>query len=204
MNNQPPILDGTRVVLLPMQESHIQGLAEAAADPAIFTYMTPLLQLTDVQQFVHQALEEKQAGLGIPFSVYDKQLDRFVGSTRLFDLSAQHRHGEIGHTWYNPGVWRTRVNTECKYLLLRYSFETMNLIRVQIKTDLRNERSQAAIARLGAHKEGVLRNHRIMHDGYIRDTVMFSIVDREWPEVKARLEGFLAASYPATATSFSK
>ena len=97
---------------------------------------------------------------------------------------------EIGHTWYNPSVWRTRVNTESKYMLLRYCFESLNLLRVQIKTDLRNERSQAAIARLGAQKEGILRQHRVLYDGYIRDTVMFSIIDKEWPQVKERLEGF--------------
>lgn len=192
MNLQPPILDGKRITLVPMAESHITGLAEAANDPAIHAYMTPLLQLVDVQKFVHQALEEQQAGKGIPFVVFDKQQDKIVGSTRLFDISVEHRHVEIGHTWYNPQVWRTRVNTECKFMLLQYCFETLDLVRVQIKTDLRNERSQAAIARLGAVKEGILRQHRVLHDGYIRDTVFFSIIDKEWPLVKERLEGFLS------------
>ncbi|KQX49192.1 GNAT family N-acetyltransferase [Paenibacillus sp. Root444D2] len=191
MNLHTDILKGTRVVLLPMEESHITGLAAAAADPNIWAYMTPLLSFADVEKFVHQALEEQKAGLGIPYSVYDKHTDSFVGSTRLFDISAQHRNLEIGHTWYNSQVWRTRVNTECKYLLLKHCFESLNLLRVQLKTDLRNERSQTAIARLGAQKEGILRQHRILHDGYIRDTVMFSILDTEWPEVKQRLEGFL-------------
>ncbi|MDD9272291.1 GNAT family N-acetyltransferase [Paenibacillus sp. GCM10023248] len=191
MNFQPTLLEGTQVVLLPMQESHISGLAEAAADPAIWSYMTPLPHRSAVEQFVRQALDEQQAGLGLPYSVYDKHTDTFVGSTRLFDYSAANRHAEIGHTWYNPRVWHSRVNTECKYLLLRHSFEQLELLRVQLKTDLRNERSQTAIARLGAHKEGVLRQHRVLHDGYVRDTVMFSILDREWPQVKQRLEGFL-------------
>ncbi|NOU75773.1 GNAT family N-acetyltransferase [Paenibacillus sp. LMG 31458] len=191
MNLQPLILEGERVALLPMQISHITGLLEAAADPNIWAYMTPLLSSADVEKFVHQALEEQKAGLGIPYSVYDKHTDAFVGSTRLFDISAQHRNLEIGHTWYNSQVWRTRVNTECKFLLLKHCFETLNLLRVQLKTDLRNERSQTAIARLGAQKEGILRQHRILHDGYIRDTVMFSILDTEWPEVKKRLESFL-------------
>lgn len=191
MNLQPLILEGERVALLPMQNSHITSLTEAAADPNIWAYMTPLLRSADVEKFVHQALEEQKAGLSIPYSVYDKHTDTFVGSTRLFDISAQHRNLEIGHTWYNPQVWRTRVNTECKYLLLRHCFESLELLRVQLKTDLRNERSQAAIARLGAQKEGILRKHRVLHDGYIRDTVMFSILATEWPEVKQRLEGFL-------------
>ncbi|OPH49033.1 GNAT family acetyltransferase [Paenibacillus ferrarius] len=191
MNLQSSILEGTRVALLPMQESHIISLTEAAADPRIWAHMTPLLRSEDVERFVQQALEEQKEGLGIPYSVYDKDTDTFVGSTRLFDISIPHRNLEIGHTWYNPLVWRTRVNTECKYLLLRHCFETMNQLRVQIKTDLRNERSQTAIARLGAQKEGILRQHRVLHDGYIRDTVMFSILDKEWPDVKQRLEGFL-------------
>lgn len=191
MNPQPIILEGTRVALLPMQESHIPGLTEAADDPRIWAYMTPLPTSTEVEKFVRQALDEQKAGLGIPYSVYDKHSDTFVGSTRLFDISVPNRNLEIGHTWYNPLVWRTRVNTECKYLLLRHCFESLELIRVQIKTDLRNERSQAAIARLGALKEGILRQHRVLHDGYIRDTVYFSIIDTEWPGVKQRLEGFL-------------
>lgn len=192
MNLLPPTLEGKRVTLLPLHESHIPSLIAAANDPAIWSYMTPLAQPTDVQKFVQQALEEQQAGQGIPFSVYDRVTDTIVGSTRFFDISAAHRHLEIGHTWYNPTVWRTRVNTECKYLLLQYGFETLNLLRVQLKTDGRNERSQAAIARLGAQKEGVLRKHRVLHDGYVRDTVMFSILDQEWPQVKQRLEGFLS------------
>jgi RimJ/RimL family protein N-acetyltransferase len=191
MNFQPIKLEGTQVILLPMQESHINALVEAASDPAIFAYMTPLLQPSGVEQFVRQALDEQKAGLGIPYSVYDKQSDSFVGSTRLFDYSAANRHVEIGHTWYNPRVWRTRINTECKYLLLRHCFETLDLLRVQLKTDLRNERSQAAITRIGAKKEGTLRQHRVLHDGYVRDTVMFSIIASEWADVKLRLEGFL-------------
>ncbi|MBP1966944.1 GNAT family N-acetyltransferase [Paenibacillus aceris] len=191
MNFQPVLLERTQVVLLPMQESHIYGLTEAASDPAIFAYMTPLLHLSAVEQFVRQALDEQKDGLGIPYTVYDKHTDSFVGSTRLFDYSHANRHVEIGHTWYNPRVWRSRVNTECKYMLLKHCFETLDLLRVQIKTDLRNERSQTAIARLGAQKEGVLRQHRVLHDGYVRDTVMFSIIAREWPDVKLRLEGFL-------------
>jgi RimJ/RimL family protein N-acetyltransferase len=191
MNFQPIMLEGTQVILLPMQESHISALVEAASDPAIFAYMTPLLQPSAVEQFVRQALDEQKAGLGIPYSVYDKQSDSFVGSTRLFDYSTANRHVEIGYTWYNPRVWRTRINTECKYLLLQHCFETLDLLRVQLKTDLRNERSQAAITRIGAQKEGTLRQHRVLHDGYVRDTVMFSIIAREWPDVKLRLEGFL-------------
>ncbi|UJF32126.1 GNAT family N-acetyltransferase [Paenibacillus hexagrammi] len=195
MELKPTTLQGERVALIPMNASHIDGLAEAAHDPAIWGYMKPLLNRAEVEAFVRLALEEQQAGLSLPFSVYDKQTEQWIGSTRLHDYSASNRHLEIGHTWYHPSVWRTRVNTECKYLLLRHCFETLDLIRVQIKTDLRNVRSQEAIARLGAQREGILRQHRILHDGYIRDTVMFSILDSEWHSVRNRLEGFLNKNF---------
>ncbi|MBD0381544.1 GNAT family N-acetyltransferase [Paenibacillus sedimenti] len=191
MNLSPHTLDGDRITLLPMSESHIPGLADAANDPRIWAYMEPLLHLSAVESYVREALQEQETGLSLPYCVYDKELGKIVGSTRLFEISVSHRHAEIGYTWYHPHFWRTHVNTECKYLLLRYCFETLNMLRVQLKTDLRNMRSQTAIARLGAQKEGILRQHRILHDGYIRDSVMFSIIDSEWPSVKKRLEGFM-------------
>jgi len=188
MKLQPIALEGAHITLLPMEESHIDGLTAAADDTRIWGYMEPLMERVAVERFVKQAVKEQQEGLCLSFSVYDKSSDKLVGSTRLFDISTAHRNGEIGYTWYNPGVWRTYVNTECKYLLLSYCFETLGMIRVQLKADLRNQRSLTAIARLGAQREGVLRQHRVLHDGYIRDTVMFSIIDQEWPEVKNRLE----------------
>lgn len=192
MNITPIIMEGERVKLLPLDESHIDGLFAAGTDPRIWEVsMKPILSRSDAERFVGQALDEQDQGNGLPFAVWDHQLQAIVGSTRLFDISAAHRQLEIGHTWYQPSVWRSRVNTECKYLLLRHCFETLGTIRVQLKTDLRNTRSQAAISRLGAVREGVLRQHRILHDGYIRDTVMFSITDQEWPSVKARLEQYL-------------
>ncbi len=144
--------------------------------------------LQDMSLFVQNALDEQSAGTALPFAIEDRQNGRLVGSTRLFDFAAAHRGVEIGATWLCPRVWRTRVNSECKYLLLSHCFETLNLLRVQFKTDGRNARSQAAIERLGAKREGVLRAHRILHDGFVRDSVMYSILDREWPEVKKRLE----------------
>ena len=192
MNVTPITLEGSRIILLPMQETHTQALFEAGQNALIWQVsMKPITSLTDAEHFVKQALAEQEQGIGLPFSVYDKETARIVGSTRLFDISAAHRYLEIGWTWYHPGVWRTRVNTECKYLLLRHSFETLGTIRVQLKTDLRNTRSQAAIERLGAQKEGILRNHRILHDGYVRDTVMYSIIASEWPGIRMRLESFL-------------
>jgi len=114
-----------------------------------------------------------------------------VGSTRFLNISIQNRNLEIGSTWLSPTVWRTRINTECKYLLLKHCFETLGTIRVQLKTDSRNVRSQRSIERLGAVKEGVLRNHMIMPDGYLRDSVVYSIIDKEWVQVKNKLESML-------------
>jgi RimJ/RimL family protein N-acetyltransferase len=127
----------------------------------------------------------------IPFSVVLKESGQPVGSTSYFDIRSAHRGLEIGYTWYAVPYQGTQVNPENKYLLLRHAFETLGAIRVQLKTDKRNLRSQAAIAKLGAKLEGTLRKHSIMEDGYIRDTVMFSITDEEWPGVKAGLEARL-------------
>ncbi|MFD0694247.1 GNAT family N-acetyltransferase [Paenibacillus sp. GCM10027628] len=200
MNLSPVILDGERITLLPMKESHRSRLIKAADEPRIWDYMEPLLQPSDVERYIQQALQEQDSGHSLPYSVYDKESGEIVGSTRLFDISVPHRHTEIGYTWYHPRFWRTHVNTECKYLLLRYCFETLNMLRVQLKTDLRNLRSQTAIARLGAQKEGVLRQHRVLHDGYIRDSVMFSIIDSQWPDVKYRLEEYMRENLVNTVT----
>lgn len=116
---------------------------------------------------------------------------QIVGSTSYLNISLQNRSLEIGGTWLDPKVWRSSVNTECKYLLLKYGFEELNLIRVQFRTDTRNERSNRAIRRIGAQFEGTLRQEMIMHDGYIRDTHVYSILDKEWESVKARMLGNL-------------
>jgi len=123
--------------------------------------------------------------------IYDKQLDQIVGSTSFLSISIPNRNLEIEYTWFTPTVWRTRVNTECKYLLLKHCFETLKTIRVQLKTDRRNVRSQRAIERIGAIKEGTLRNQMIMPDAYLRDSVLYSIIDQEWASVKRKLERML-------------
>ncbi|MCD1258041.1 GNAT family N-acetyltransferase [Paenibacillus athensensis] len=192
MNLIPVVLEGERVQLIPMETVHIEALLQAALHPDIWSWMEPVTDLRSAERYVAAAQRDQLLGTALAFVVYDRSEQRIVGSTRLFDYLADHRQLEIGHTWYHPGVWRTRVNTECKYLLLRHCFEQLKLVRVQLKTDLRNERSQQAIARLGAVREGVLRRHRVLHDGYVRDSVMFSVTDAEWPQVKARLESLLS------------
>jgi N-acetyltransferase len=181
-------LKGNAVKLVPMEKEHIAGLWEAAKPEEIweFTY-SKVKSLEAMEKMVLSALEDRDKGISYPFVVIELPTNRIVGSTRFLDVSPIHKTAEIGWTWYNPSVWRTVVNTECKYLLLKHGFEVWNLNRVQLKTDSRNLRSQAAIQRIGAKKEGVLRKERIIEDGYIRDTVYYSIVDEEWPVVSKRL-----------------
>jgi RimJ/RimL family protein N-acetyltransferase len=180
-------LEGTRVHLLPLEEEHAQPLYEAARYPDIWTnYPLRIDTIEDMKSFIAKAIEGRERKEQYPFAVFDKQLNRFVGSTRYLRISEEHRNLNIGSTWYTPEVWRTRVNTETKYLLLGYAFETLGVNRVEIITTTDNLKSQKAIERLGAVKEGVLRNK------YNRmDYVFYSILDSEWREVKRRLEGYL-------------
>ncbi|KIL34398.1 GNAT family acetyltransferase [Cohnella kolymensis] len=189
MEVKPVVLTGSRVELVPMRNEHIQGLYEAGNYPDIWTVTQGrIFSLDEAELYVRKALDQKGA---VPFVITEQASGTIIGSTRFFDISASDRHLEIGSTWLTPAMWRTAVNTECKYLLLKHCFETLGTIRVQLKTDSRNFRSQQAIERLGAVKEGILRNHMILPDGYIRDSVYYSILDREWPDVKLRLEQFL-------------
>lgn len=144
-----------------------------------------------MNKFVENALKAKNEKTEFPFVIVDKQSGDIIGSTRFMDIDDKHQRLEIGYTWLTPAYWRTAINTNCKYLLLRYSFEHLHLQRVQIKTDHENIRSQQAIERIGATKEGILRNHMIRKDGTTRHTVMYSITIEEWPQVKKHLESLL-------------
>jgi RimJ/RimL family protein N-acetyltransferase len=141
---------------------------------------------------VQDILARKAAGTDQPFAVFSKSAGRLAGATRYLDIRPEHRSLEIGGTWYGSDFRRTATNTEAKYLLLRHAFETLNCVRVQFKADNRNEVSLRAIERLGATREGVLRNHMILEGGVLRHSVYFSIIASEWLAVKARLEAFLA------------
>jgi len=184
----PVILEGKHVRLEPLREHHALGLWEAGKYEEIWTYMSQKMRsLQDIQNWITQALDRERAGTELPFAIIEKERGEIIGSTRYMAISAHDKGLEIGSTWLTPSVWKTIVNTECKYLLLKHSFE-QGCIRVQLKTDARNLNSQRAIARIGGVREGVLRNHMIVQDGVVRDTVMFSILDREWPEVAKKLE----------------
>ncbi len=141
----------------------------------------------DMQQYVQKAIKGYGRGTQIPFIVVDQQTNTIVGSTRLYNISVEDKTVELGQTWYHPSVQRTSINTECKYMLLQYAFEKLNMLRVQIKTDVRNEKAQRAIERLGAVKEGVLRNERRLPSGHVRDAVVYSIIASEWPSIKEKL-----------------
>jgi N-acetyltransferase len=190
MKPEPIILYGNSVRLEPLLPVHAADLYAAGQNPTIWRYLpqNPSLSIEATEQWIASALDAQEQGSSLPFAIILCESGHAVGSTRYLDITGANRGLEIGWTWLNPVVQRTGVNTECKYMLLRHAFETLGAIRVQIKTDSRNEQSQRAIERLGAVKEGVLRNHVIMPDGYFRHSVYYSIIASEWPRVKVRLE----------------
>jgi RimJ/RimL family protein N-acetyltransferase len=191
---EPVTLVGKFVRLEPMSADHIPGLTEAGRDPVIWRYMIygDLTVAENMAAWVREILARKAASTDQPFVVIHRESGKIAGATRYMEIRPAHRGLEIGGTWYHPAYQRTPVNTECKYLLLRHAFEALGCIRVQFKADSRNERSLKAIERLGATREGLLRNHMILEGGLVRHSVYFSILDSEWPSVKARLEGLLA------------
>ncbi len=187
---EPVTLTGNLVRLEPLQMKHATDLYQAAQDLAIWTYMpqAPIRSLAEMQRVIATALKDQESGTCIPFAIIDLAQNCAVGSTRYLDLRLHDRALEIGWTWLTPSVQRTGINTECKYLLLRHAFEQCGAIRVQLKTHHLNFKSQHAIERLGAVKEGILRNHMIMPDGSYRHSVYYSIIEGEWLAVKAGLE----------------
>ncbi|MEK5330335.1 GNAT family N-acetyltransferase [Lysinibacillus sp. FSL W8-0992] len=185
-------LENEVVLLRPLVKEDVQGLLTAGSYPEIWSYLSTTIEdETGVHNFVEKALSSKMQMEEFPFVIVDKRSGQIIGSTRYMDIDSKHKRLEIGNTWITPAFWQTAVNTNCKYLLLSYCFEVIGLQRVQIKTDHENTRSQKAIERIGATKEGVLRNHMLRKDGSTRHTVMYSITIEEWPEVKARIEQLL-------------
>lgn len=191
---QRVILQGKYVRLEPMGEEHIPGLAEIGVGQDFWDFMLygDMKTEADMRNWVLDILEREKKGRDLPFVAVHLQSGRVAGATRYLNIMPKDRGLEVGGTWYGPEFQRTAVNTECKYLLLTHAFETLKAIRVQIKTDSLNLRSQKAIERIGAVKEGVLRNHMILPDGRIRHSVFYSIVDSEWAGVKKNLETMLA------------
>ncbi len=176
--------------------THHAQLCEAGLEPDIWRWTTSVAQTPeDVRTYIETALKWQAEGHALPFATIEKSSGRAAGSTRFGNIDRANRRVEIGWTWLGLAWQRTPVNTEAKYLMLRHAFETWGCLRVELKTDALNERSRAAILRLGAQEEGVFRKHMIVTGGRVRDTVYYSIVDDEWPAVKARLEEKLARPF---------
>ncbi|HTA66444.1 MAG TPA: GNAT family protein [Xanthomonadaceae bacterium] len=185
---QPVSLHGQHVRLEPLLAEHAGALGEAVVDGELSKlWFTAVPGPDRMEAYVAAALAERDAGLSLPFVVRDAK-GSVVGSTRYCNVEAAHRRLEIGYTWYAARVQRTGLNTEAKLLLLRHAFETLDCIAVEFRTNWFNQRSRAAIARLGAKQDGVLRNHRLMPDGSYRDSVVFSIIASEWPGVRRNLQ----------------
>ena len=188
-----PPLEGRWVRLEPLTEEHREGLRAAADDDRVWEFMLVDGRGASFDQPFDDALAQRAAGKRLPYAVRLLPTGELVGATSYIEPNAQHRRVEIGWTWYRPDQWAGPVNPECKLLLLAHAFESLGLNRVQFVTDSLNTRSQAAIAKLGAVREGVLRAHGITRGGRLRDTVVFGIVAPEWPQVKQRLLARLAA-----------
>ena len=188
---EPVTLRAAHTRLEPLARDHLDGIRRAAADGELWKlWYTSVPSPEGTPAWLDAALDMRERQGAMPFAVFDEASGDIVGSTRYFNVDAANRRLEIGHTWYARRAQRTPVNTECKLLLLTHAFESLNCIAVEFRTHWFNQRSRAAIARLGAKQDGVLRNHQLMPDGSRRDTVVFSILDSEWPAVRAHL-GFL-------------
>jgi N-acetyltransferase len=189
---EPVTLQGAYATLEPLCAEHLDGIRAAAADGELWHLWYTSVPAPDLSaKWLATALDMREQSGAMPFAVRNTASGDIVGSTRYFNVDAANRRLEIGHTWYAKRAQRTAINTECKLLLLTHAFETLNCIAVEFRTHWFNQASRAAIARLGAKQDGVLRNHLLMPDGSRRDTVVFSIIDGEWLAVKQHLRFLL-------------
>jgi len=193
MGIQPITLEGRMVRLEPLRLSHHAQLCEAGLDFDLWRWTPQNVRTAeDMRAYIEEALAEQSRGTSLPFATLDPASGKAIGSTRYLNIDASNLRVEIGATWLARKWQRTGANTEAKYLMLRHAFEKLACARVEFKTDSLNQTSREAILRLGAKEEGLLRNHMLTWTGRIRHTVYYSIIDSEWPEVKARLEERLA------------
>lgn len=178
-------LEGKHIQLEPLNYSHFSELREAAKDETLWTYHT---QGKEFDKWFNKACDTPK---NLSFIVRHLSNHKIIGSTRYYNIDLENKRLSIGYTWYIPETWGTYVNPECKYLLLTHAFETLLLNRVEFNVDSRNARSRAAMTKLGAKEEGLLRQHLILEDGYVRDTVVFSIIKSEWTDIKLKIESRL-------------
>jgi RimJ/RimL family protein N-acetyltransferase len=195
MKLEAATLEGQCVRLEPMREDHADGLVAASLGHGLFRYYPFELEREDLlRNYVKLCVAARSSVALIAFATLDSASGAVIGSTSFLAIDAAHKRLEIGATWLTPAHQRTRANTEAKYLQLRHCFEIAGANRVEFKTDARNEKSRAALLRLGALEEGTFRSHMVMPDGALRDSVYFSVIAPEWPAVKRRLEAKLASA----------
>ena len=185
---EPITLTGTHASIEPLGREHEEALARAVADGELWRlWYTTVPPPDKMSQYITIALDMRERLDAMPFVIREKSSGEIVGCTRYFNVDAGNRRLEIGHTWYSKRVQRGPINTECKLMLLSHAFEKLQCIAVEFRTHWFNHASRTAIERLGAKQDGVLRNHQVSADGWKRDTVVFSIIDGEWPAVKRHL-----------------
>lgn len=188
-------LESENIRLVPLSMEHKEALVNAATDGELWKlWFTSVPNSENVTEYISAALEQKAKGLALPFAVIERTSGKVIGSTRFCNADPVNQRLEIGYTWYSKSYQKTSCNTECKLLLLTHAFESLDAIAVELRTSWHNQASRAAIARLGAKQDGVLRNHQKMPNGGYRDTVVFSIINIEWLSVKESLE-FKVSSY---------
>jgi N-acetyltransferase len=183
-----PVLENNRIKLLPLQIEHAKDLFHINSLEVWDFMLKKVKEELDMVEYVASKIKLREQMKALPFVVILKDTNEVVGTTSLYEIDFNHKSCEVGATWYAPKFQRTFVNSDCKYLLLQYCFEELGFIRVQFKTDERNIRSQKAIERLGAVREGILRNEKILEDGFIRNTVLYSIIKDDWSTIK---QGFM-------------
>jgi N-acetyltransferase len=197
MKLEPIVLEGSAVRLEPLSMVHHAALCEASLACRLFRFFPFRMETPDdLRGYIQAALHQQALGVALPFATRDRVSGAVVGSTSYLAIERAHRRLEIGATWLAPKWQRTALNTESKLLLLAHAIERLGMNRVEFKTDARNERSRAALLRIGASQEGIFRSHMVMPDGHHRDSVYYSILARDWPELKLRLEQRLAAGAP--------
>jgi len=192
MDLTPLTLDGDRVRLEPMSLDHLDELSAAGAFDELWKWTRARATTREsMREYMEAAMAEAAQGVAMPFVTVDKASSRIIGSTRFGNIDPFNRRVEIGWTWITPEFQRSYVNSEAKYLMLRQAFEVWDCVRVELKTDVLNSKSRAAMVRLGATEEGIFRKHMLAYGGRFRDSVYFSILDTEWPAVKQKLESSL-------------
>lgn len=195
-DNQYPVLELAYIQLIPLQQSHAEGLSESCLDGRLWLdRLTSTPHPDNTESYISQALQQQAGGERIAFVVVDKRNHRIIGSTSYYEFNRAVPRLSIGYTWYAKSYQRTATNTLCKFLLLQYAFEQLHVAAVGFRTDHLNVVSQRAIERLGAKQEGIIRKHALRRDGTLRDSVLYSITQEEWAKVKSHLQYLLNEKY---------